>query len=95
MPFGLTSHSTRRSHRTHYGTTNDRHRGGFFHRKDPNRRAGGLKAALHNPNTTSHGRKEAKMKLRAMGRGSEAHVPFSVRLKRLFGIRSHHHHRRY
>ncbi|KIJ56581.1 hypothetical protein M422DRAFT_149083 [Sphaerobolus stellatus SS14] len=96
MPFGFGTSSKHRS-RGHYATTPSRttHRRNFLHRKDPNRRAGGLKAALHNPNTTSTGRREAKMKLRAMGRGREAHVPFSVRLKRFFGIRNHHHRRTY
>ncbi|EJD01277.1 uncharacterized protein FOMMEDRAFT_21695, partial [Fomitiporia mediterranea MF3/22] len=45
----------------------------FFHRRDPDRVAGGYKAALHNPNTTHDGRRNAKHELRTMGRGNEAH----------------------
>jgi len=87
--FGMTSRRTRHHHTT---TTTAPRRRGFFHRTNPNRRAGGLKSALHNPNTTSSGRREAKYELRAMGRGREAHVPLSVKIKRMLGIRSRHHH---
>ncbi|KAL5487881.1 hypothetical protein ACEPAI_5989 [Sanghuangporus weigelae] len=65
-------------------------RRGLFHRTDPDRRAGGYKAALHNPNTTSEGRQHAKHELRTMGRGNEAHGHPSLksRIKHMFGIRS-------
>ncbi|KLO06350.1 hypothetical protein SCHPADRAFT_861478 [Schizopora paradoxa] len=90
-----TSRTTRAPRRSIFST--DRSRSarrsggrGFFHRKDPNRRAAGLKAALHNPNTTHEGRREAKDELRMMGRGNEAHGHPSLksRIKRMFGIRS-------
>lgn len=45
-------------------------------------------AALANPNTTHHGRERAKAELHHMGRGSEAHVPISTKIKRALGIRS-------
>ncbi|KAI0035620.1 hypothetical protein K488DRAFT_42887 [Vararia minispora EC-137] len=64
-----------------------RHRG-VFSRKDPDRVAGGYKAALSNPNTSHQGRRRAKWELRRMGRGSEAHVPFMTKVRRVFGIRS-------
>ncbi|KAF8682132.1 Conidiation protein 6 [Rhizoctonia solani] len=79
------SRRTRATHTTHTSTR----RGGFsgmFHRKNPNRRAGGYKAALHNPNTTSAGRQHAKRGLRSMDRGNEAHVPLSVRIKHFLHI---------
>jgi len=57
-------------------------------RKDPDRVAGGFKAALSNPNTTRSGRKHAKHELRAMGRGNETRVPIMTRIKRSLGIRS-------
>ncbi|KAL5527550.1 hypothetical protein ACEPAG_6351 [Sanghuangporus baumii] len=91
------------SSRTHHTTGTRTRQGGFFsrtprtgtrrglfHRADPDRRAGGYKAALHNPNTTREGRKQAKRELRAMGRGNEAHghPSLSSRIKRMFGIRS-------
>ncbi|KAJ8487738.1 hypothetical protein ONZ51_g4009 [Trametes cubensis] len=68
-----------------------RRTGGFrarFGRRDPDRVAGGYKAALSNPNTTRAGRKRAKRELKAMGRGDEARVPLMTRIKRTFGIRS-------
>ncbi|CAK5275828.1 unnamed protein product [Mycena citricolor] len=73
----------------HHSTTrrSTEHRGGWFSgRTSRNRRAGGLKAALANPNTTHHGRREAKHELHAMGRSS--HVPFMTKVKRTLGIRS-------
>ncbi|KAJ7087218.1 hypothetical protein B0H15DRAFT_843096 [Mycena belliarum] len=70
-----TSHtSARRGHRS------------IFHRVDKDRRAGGLKASLANPNTTSRGRKNAKSELHAMGRS--AHVPFMTKVRRSLGMRS-------
>ncbi|KAG8748321.1 hypothetical protein FRC10_007712, partial [Ceratobasidium sp. 414] len=59
---------SRRTHATHTTHTSTRGGGfgGLFHRKNPNRRAGGFKAALHNPNTTSSGRRHAKHELNAM-----------------------------
>jgi len=71
--------------RTHH--TETRH-GGLFHRRDRDRVASGYKAALSNPNTTGEGRKRAKMELRMMGRGDEAHVSFMTKVKRTLGIRS-------
>jgi len=68
-------------------TTHTTHRR-FFHRVDRDRRAGGLKGALANPNTTKAGRRNAKRELRAMGRGNEAHVSFMTKVKRTLGIRS-------
>ncbi|KAG9100422.1 hypothetical protein FS749_015365 [Ceratobasidium sp. UAMH 11750] len=69
-------------------THGSHHRRGFFHRTNPNRRAGGYKAALSNPNTTHEGRKHAKHELQRMGRGREAHVSMGTRIKRALGIRS-------
>ncbi|PPQ70138.1 hypothetical protein CVT24_003884 [Panaeolus cyanescens] len=63
-------------------------RGGFFHRANKNRVAGGYKSALSNPNTTRSGRKKAKKELRFMGRPQETHVPFMTKVKRTLGIRS-------
>ncbi|KZT41136.1 hypothetical protein SISSUDRAFT_1001203, partial [Sistotremastrum suecicum HHB10207 ss-3] len=68
--FGLENRKTR-TRRTHHTnnpltTTSSSRNRKWYQRKNPNRRAGGLKAALHNPNTTSHGRKNAKHELRAM-----------------------------
>ncbi|KAI0091870.1 hypothetical protein BDY19DRAFT_565195 [Irpex rosettiformis] len=57
-------------------------------RKDTDHMAGGYKAALANPNTTRAGREHAKHELRAMGRGREAHVPLTTKIKRAFGIHS-------
>ncbi|KAF9651220.1 hypothetical protein BDM02DRAFT_3078656, partial [Thelephora ganbajun] len=57
-------------------------------RRDPDRVAGGFKAALSNPNTTRSGRKNAKQELRLMGRGNETHVPLMTKIKRSLGIRS-------
>ncbi|KAJ7133710.1 hypothetical protein C8R43DRAFT_1022826 [Mycena crocata] len=53
-------------------------------RRDPDRVAGGYKAALSNPNTTHAGRKRAKAELHSMGRS--AHVPFMTKVKRALGI---------
>ncbi|KAF7331716.1 hypothetical protein MKEN_00051400 [Mycena kentingensis (nom. inval.)] len=61
-----------------------RHHRGFY-RRDPDRVAGGYKAALANPKTTREGRKHAKHELHAMGRSS--HVSFGTKLRRLLGIR--------
>ncbi|KAG8988066.1 hypothetical protein FRB90_002975 [Tulasnella sp. 427] len=58
----------------------------MFHRKDPNRRAAGLRAALANPHTTHTGRKRAEAELHSMGRS--AHVPITTKIKRTLGIRS-------
>ncbi|KAH8106291.1 hypothetical protein BXZ70DRAFT_1004556 [Cristinia sonorae] len=78
--------------RTHATTTTRTHRGpsrfSRFGRKDPDRVAGGFKAALSNPNTTRHGRSHAKRELRLMGRGRETHVPVMTKIKRALGIRS-------
>ncbi|KAF7330764.1 hypothetical protein MVEN_02415100 [Mycena venus] len=74
MPFFGTSSSTTRGRRS------------WFHRTSRDRRAGGLKAALANPNTTHRGRKNAKSELHSMGRSS--HVPFMTKVKRTLGIRS-------
>ncbi|KZV91531.1 hypothetical protein EXIGLDRAFT_769776 [Exidia glandulosa HHB12029] len=86
MPFG------RRSVHTTTTTTTRPRRTGFFGRPKVarERRAAGLKAALHNPNTTHDGRKHAKHELRAMGRGREAHGHPSLgsRLRHLFHIPS-------
>jgi len=77
------------SRRTTTSTTRASHqRRGLFHRTSPNRRAGGYKAALANPNTTHEGRKHAKHELKRMGRGNEAHVSMGTRIKRALGIRS-------
>ncbi|KAG8686861.1 hypothetical protein FRC09_013874, partial [Ceratobasidium sp. 395] len=48
------------------GTTRSRQRRGLFGRTSPNRRAGGYKAALSNPNTTHEGREHAKRELKRM-----------------------------
>lgn len=80
-----------RNRRTEYDDTTRTDRGGFrnpFRRSDPDRVAGGFKAALANPNTTREGRREAKRSLRHMGRGNETHVPFMTKLRRTLGIRS-------
>ncbi|KAF8604500.1 hypothetical protein BDV93DRAFT_605817 [Ceratobasidium sp. AG-I] len=45
---------------------------------------GGLKTTLNDPNTTSVERDQAKAELKAMGRGREAHVPMSVKVKSMF-----------
>ncbi|KAG8926202.1 hypothetical protein FRC01_009217 [Tulasnella sp. 417] len=84
MPlFGRRRHTTTTTRRTHHTTTG---RTGFFHRKDPNRRAAGLRAALANPHTTHDGRKRAEAELHSMGRS--AHVPITTKIKRTLGIRS-------
>ncbi|KAG8782432.1 hypothetical protein FRC12_020826 [Ceratobasidium sp. 428] len=83
------SRRTRATHTTHTTRTSTGRSaglGGVFRRKNPNRRAGGFKAALHNPNTTSSGRRHAKHELKVMGRGREAHVPLSVRIKHFLHI---------
>ncbi|KAJ7162595.1 hypothetical protein C8R43DRAFT_1123291 [Mycena crocata] len=74
MPFFGTKSSSTRTRRS------------WFHRTSPDRRAGGLKAALANPNTTHRGRKHAKAELHTMGRST--HVPFMTKVKRTLGIRS-------
>ncbi|CAE7062228.1 unnamed protein product [Rhizoctonia solani] len=80
------SRSRRTTHHTTTRTSQERR--GLFHRKNPNRRAAGYKAALSNPNTTHQGRKHAKRELKRMGRGNEAHVSLGTRIKRALGIRS-------
>ncbi|KAJ7229077.1 hypothetical protein GGX14DRAFT_555121 [Mycena pura] len=67
-----------------FNTHRTRHHRAFY-RRDPDRVAGGYKAALANPNTTRQGRKNAKAELHAMGRSS--HVSFMTKLKRALGIR--------
>ncbi|KAJ7755674.1 hypothetical protein DFH07DRAFT_821360 [Mycena maculata] len=67
-----------------FGTSERRHHRAFY-RRDPNRAAGGYKAALANPRTTRAGRKNAKAELHAMGRS--AHVPLMIKIKRALGIR--------
>jgi len=71
-----------------FGTSSRRHHRAFYrrdpYRRDPDRVAGGYKAALSNPKTTHAGRKRAKAELHAMGRS--AHVPFMTRVKRALGI---------
>ncbi|TFK29319.1 hypothetical protein FA15DRAFT_700257 [Coprinopsis marcescibilis] len=60
----------------------------FKLRRNPNRVAGGHKAALSNPHTTRQGRKHAKKELRRMGRGNATHVPILTKIKRALGITS-------
>ncbi|KAH8118518.1 hypothetical protein DFH11DRAFT_678844 [Phellopilus nigrolimitatus] len=82
-------HREDRGHReTASGSTGSRR--GLFHRADPDRQAGGYKAALHNPNTTHEGRRHAKHELREMGRGREAHGHPSLksRIRHMFGMHS-------
>ncbi|KAG8955577.1 hypothetical protein FRC04_007568 [Tulasnella sp. 424] len=88
MPlFGRRRRATATTHHTHHTTTTTgRRTGGMFHRKDPNRRAAGLRAALANPHTTHDGRKRAEAELHSMGQS--AHVPLSTKIKRTLGIRS-------
>ncbi|KAL7415543.1 hypothetical protein BDY24DRAFT_413138 [Mrakia frigida] len=76
---------SKRSHHT-TATSQSRHNGGFFSR-GPSRagRAGGLKAAINNPNVTSAGRKDAKHQLHAMGLRAPKER-FSTRLRRFFGL---------
>ncbi|KDQ28906.1 hypothetical protein PLEOSDRAFT_1111989 [Pleurotus ostreatus PC15] len=74
--------------RAHTSTVHTTRRHSLFHRKDRNHVAAGYKSALSNPHTTRAGRKQAKRELRAMGRGSETHVPFMTKVKRALGIRS-------
>ncbi|CAL1701599.1 unnamed protein product [Somion occarium] len=81
--------SKRRSHTTSASTSRSgRSRWPRFGRRDPDRVAGGYKAALANPNTTRTGRKHAKAELQAMGRGREAKLPLMTRIKRALGMRS-------
>ncbi|THG95312.1 hypothetical protein EW145_g7981 [Phellinidium pouzarii] len=86
--FGRSSRSPR--HSAHNNARGGQRRFGLFHRANPDHRAGGYKAALHNPNTTHEGRTHAKHELREMGRGNEAHghPSFKSRLRHMFGIRS-------
>ncbi|KAJ3899000.1 hypothetical protein F5879DRAFT_550928 [Lentinula edodes] len=79
--------STRRHHPhpASYSNTS-RRRERYYHRRDPDHVAGGYRAALANPNTTSEGRRHAKHELRAMGRST--HVPLMTKIKRTLGIRS-------
>ncbi|KAK7061382.1 hypothetical protein R3P38DRAFT_3250766 [Favolaschia claudopus] len=72
--------------RNTHSMTGTRTNRSWFHRSSRNRRAGGLKSALANPNTTHRGRKNAKLELHSMGRSS--HVPFMTKVKRTLGIRS-------
>ncbi|KAJ7367912.1 hypothetical protein DFH08DRAFT_8795 [Mycena albidolilacea] len=67
-----------------FGSSSRRHHRAFY-RRDPDRVAGGYKAALANPKTTRAGRKRAKAELHAMGRSS--HVSFMTKIKRALGIR--------
>ncbi|KAJ7688358.1 hypothetical protein B0H17DRAFT_1068270 [Mycena rosella] len=67
-----------------FGTSTRRHHRAFY-RRDPDRVAGGYKAALSNPKTTRAGRKHAKAELHSMGRS--AHVPLMTKIKRALGIR--------
>ncbi|KAJ7067910.1 hypothetical protein C8F01DRAFT_1116184 [Mycena amicta] len=67
-----------------FDRSHNRHHRGFY-RRDPDRVAGGYKAALANPNTTREGRRHAKAELHAMGRSS--HVSFMTKLRRALGIR--------
>ncbi|KAI0796489.1 hypothetical protein C8Q75DRAFT_802185 [Abortiporus biennis] len=76
---GITKTNTRRS-----GFSRFRR----FGRKDPDRVAGGYKAALSNPNTTRSGRKHAKRELKSMGRSRETHVPIMTKIRRALGLRS-------
>jgi len=63
-----------------------RHNGGLFHRRNPDKVAGGYRAALTNPNTTRDGRENARHELHSMG--YSAHVPLMTKIKRTLGIRS-------
>ncbi|KAK7061388.1 hypothetical protein R3P38DRAFT_655111 [Favolaschia claudopus] len=67
-----------------FGSSGRRHHRAFY-RRDPDRVAGGYRAALSNPKTTRAGRKHAKAELHAMGRS--AHVPFMTKVRRALGIR--------
>ncbi|KAJ7755681.1 hypothetical protein DFH07DRAFT_821380 [Mycena maculata] len=74
MPFFGTSTSTsRREHRSWF-------------RPSRERKAGGYKAALANPNTTHQGRRHAKHELHSMGKS--AHVPFMTKVRRTLGLRN-------
>ncbi|KAJ7047738.1 hypothetical protein C8F04DRAFT_1247356 [Mycena alexandri] len=68
------------------GTSSRRHQRHHraFYRRDPDRVAGGYKAALSNPKTTRAGRKRAEAELHAMGRS--AHVPLMTKIKRALGM---------
>ncbi|EIN10243.1 hypothetical protein PUNSTDRAFT_50922 [Punctularia strigosozonata HHB-11173 SS5] len=61
----------RTSNHREYTTTRRHNRVGhrWGGRRDPDRVAGGYKAALRNPNTTRDGRERAKAELRAMVSG--------------------------
>ncbi|ELU40073.1 rRNA binding protein [Rhizoctonia solani AG-1 IA] len=54
------------------------------HGRNEQRHVGELKSTLHDPNTSTAERDQAKAELNAMGRGREAHVPMSVRVKSMF-----------
>ncbi|QRW17647.1 hypothetical protein RhiXN_02571 [Rhizoctonia solani] len=58
------------------------------HGRNEQRHVGELRHALlfypHDPNTSTAERDQAKAELNAMGRGREAHVPMSVRVKSMF-----------
>ncbi|CAE6478641.1 hypothetical protein ACGC1H_003028 [Rhizoctonia solani] len=54
------------------------------HTRNEQRHVGELKSTLNDPNTTNMERDQAKTELNAMGRGREAHVPMSVRVKSMF-----------
>ncbi|CAE6493522.1 unnamed protein product [Rhizoctonia solani] len=54
------------------------------HTRNEQRHVGELKGTLNDPNVTSMERDQAKAELNAMGRGREAHVPMSVRVKSMF-----------
>ncbi|CAE6427553.1 unnamed protein product [Rhizoctonia solani] len=54
------------------------------HTRNEQQHVGELKGTLNDPNTTSTEREQAKTELNAMGRGREAHVPMSVRVKSMF-----------
>ncbi|KAH8806908.1 hypothetical protein DL96DRAFT_1623776 [Flagelloscypha sp. PMI_526] len=49
--------------RNHHSTRSQRTHRSMFHRRDPERVAGGYKAALANPHTTRQGRKHAEHEL--------------------------------
>ncbi|KAJ1307213.1 hypothetical protein OPQ81_001328 [Rhizoctonia solani] len=54
------------------------------HTRNEHKHVGELKSTLNDPNVTNAERDQAKTELNAMGRGREAHVPMSVRVKSLF-----------
>ncbi|KAB5594835.1 hypothetical protein CTheo_1650 [Ceratobasidium theobromae] len=55
-----------------------------YHSRNEQKHVGNLKAKLNDSNTTTAERGQAKTELNAMGRGKEAHVPISVRVKSMF-----------